>query len=125
MSTLLCHILGSRLEVLSCGAFEIQLGFVSPYFELCLDRCCVLKYILRFFFVQATFQQFQKRYGGVGMVINKEQDNNLLLSIFQCCDIRILTVCFKLLRTIVQHLKRDKAGNGKLCLMMNKITICF
>ena len=45
--------------------------------------------------------------------MNKEQDNNLLLSIFQCCDIRILTVCFKLLQTIVQRLKRDKAGNSK------------
>ena len=36
--------LGSLFEVLSCGGFEIQLGFVSPYFELCLDRCCVLRY---------------------------------------------------------------------------------
>ena len=124
MSPLLCHILGSLFEVLSCGGFEIQLGFVSPYFELCLDRC-VLKYILKFFFVQATFQQFQKRYGGAGMVMNNEQDNNLLLSMFQCCDIRILTVCFKLLQTVVQYLKRDKAGNGKRYLMMNKITICF
>ena len=69
--------------------------------------------IRTFFFVQATFQQFQKRNGGAEMVMNKEQDNNLLLSIFQCCDICKLTVCLKLLQTVVQHLKRDKAGNGK------------